>query len=52
MIPYIRKMERNKFELILVFLKGFLLDSIRAVALFALFKIMWILFDSIEMFIL
>ena len=52
MIPYIIKLERNKFEIILAFLKWFLLDFIRAVALFALFKILWILFDAIKMFIL
>ena len=38
MIPYNRKLERNKFELILVFLKWFLLDFIRAVVLFDLFE--------------
>ena len=50
MIPYNRKLERNKFEIILVFLKWFLLDFIRAVALFALFKCVWILFDARKMF--
>ena len=50
MIPYIRKLERNKFELILVFLKWFLLDFIRPVALFVLFKFVWILFDFGKMF--
>ena len=50
MIPYIRKLERNKFEIILVFLKWFLLDFIRAVALFELFQFVWILFDSKVMF--
>ena len=38
MIPNIRKLERNKFELILVFSKCCLLDFIRAVALFDLFE--------------
>ena len=49
MIPYIRKLERNKFEIILVFLKLFLLDFIKAVALFDLFKFVWILFDFTKM---
>ena len=40
MIPYIRKLERNKFELILVFLKMILLDFIRTVALFELLEIL------------
>ena len=39
MIPYIRKLERNKFELILVFLKWFLLDFTRAKALYALLNL-------------
>ena len=52
MIPYIRKLERNKIELILVFLKWFLLDFIRAVALFALFVFVRILFDVRKMFML
>ena len=38
MIPYNRKLERNKFEIILVFLKWFLLGFIASVALFALFE--------------
>jgi len=38
MIPYIRKLEINKFEIIFVFLKLFLLDFSRAVALFELFE--------------
>ena len=38
MIPYNRKLERNKFEIILVFFKWFLLDFIKAVALFDLFE--------------
>ena len=50
MIPYIRKLEKNKFEIILVFLKWFLLDFIATVALFALLKFLWILFDSRKMF--
>ena len=50
MIPYIRKLERNKFEIILVFLEWILLDFTRAVALFALFEFVWILFDSRKMF--
>ena len=45
MIPYNRKLERNKFEIILVFLKWILLDFTRAVALFALFEFLWTLFD-------
>ena len=49
MIPYIRKLERNKFEIILVFLKLFLLDFIKAVAPFDLFKFVWILFDFTKM---
>ena len=49
MIPYIRKLERNKFEIILVLLKGFLLDFIKAAALFDLLKFVWILFDSTKM---
>ena len=49
MIPYIRKLERNKFELILVFLKWFLLDFIRPVALFELSEFVWILFGIIKM---
>ena len=36
--PTSEKLERNKFELILVFLKWFLLDFIKAVALFDLFE--------------
>ena len=50
MIPYIRKLERNKFENILVFLKWFLLDFTKAEALFALFEFVSILFDSTKMF--
>ena len=50
MIPYSRKMERNDFEIILVFLKCFLLDSIRPAALFELSEFVWILFDIIKMF--
>ena len=46
MIPYNRKLERNKFEIILVFLKWFLLGFIATVALFALFKFFWTLFDA------
>ena len=38
MIPYIRKLERNKFEVILVFLKWFLWGFIVAEELFALFE--------------
>ena len=49
-IPYIRKLERNKFELILVFLKWFLLDFIRRVALFELSEFVWILFNARKMF--
>ena len=52
MIPYIKKLEKNKFEIILVFLKWFLLDFIKAAALFDLLKILWILFDSTKMFML
>ena len=52
MIPKIRKFEKNKFENILVFLKLFLLDFIKAVALFDLFKFVWILFDFTKMFML
>ena len=52
MIPYIRKLERNKIELILVFFKMILLDLIRAVALFVLFDFVWILFEARLMFIL
>ena len=46
MIPYNRKLERNKFELILVFWKWFLLDFSRAVALFDLCEFLWILFNA------
>ena len=46
MIPSSIKMERNKFEIILVFLKWFLLGFIAIVALFALFKFLCILFDA------
>ena len=42
MIPYSRKLEINKFEIILVFLKWFLLDFIRPVALLDLFEFVWI----------
>ena len=49
MIPYNRKLERNKFELILVFIKWFLLDFIRAVALFEFSEFVWILFGIIKM---
>ena len=52
MIPYIRKLEKNKFEIILVFLKWFLLDFIKAAALFDLLKFVWILFDFTKMFTL
>ena len=52
MIPYNRKLERNKFEIILVFLKRFLLGFIVAIALFELFKILWILFGVRKMFML
>ena len=45
MIPYIRKLEINKFEIILVFLKWFYLGFTIAVALCALSKF-WILFDA------
>ena len=36
MIPYNRKLEKNKFEFILVFLKWFSLDFMRAAAVFDL----------------
>ena len=49
MIPYIRKLERNKFELILVFLKWFLLDFIRPVALLELSEFVCILFNVKKM---
>ena len=52
MIPYSRKMKRNKFEIILVFLKWVLLDFSAIVALFALFEFLWILFDARKMFML
>ena len=52
MIPYIRKLERNKFEFILVFLKLFLWDFIKAVALFDLFKFLCSLFDFTKNFML
>ena len=52
MIPYNRKLERNKFEIILIFLKWFLLDFIKAVALFDLFEFFWSLFDFTKMFML
>ena len=52
MIPYNRKLERNKFEIIMVFLKWFLLDFIKAAALFDLLKFVWILFDFTKMFML
>ena len=41
MIPFNVKLGENKFEIILVFLKWFILGLIVAVALFALFKILW-----------
>ena len=50
MIPYIRKLEINKFEFILVFLKWFLLDFIRPVALFELLEFASILFNARKMF--
>ena len=50
MIPYITYLERNNFEVILVFLKWFLLGFIAPVALFDLFKILCILFDASKMF--
>ena len=46
MIPYNRKLERNKFEIILGFLKWFLLDFIKAGALFELLEIVCILFNA------
>ncbi len=52
MIPYNRKLEKNSFEIILVFLKWFLLDFIRPVALFELSEFVWILFNARKMFIL
>ena len=52
MILYNKKLERNKFEIILIFLKWFLLDFIRPVALFELSKFVWILFGIIKMTIL
>ena len=52
MIPYIRKLERNKFQIILVFLKWLLWGFIATVALFALFNFLWILFDVGKMFML
>jgi len=52
MIPYIIKLEKRKFEIILVFLKWFLLDFIKAAALFDLLKFVWILSDSTKMFTL
>ena len=51
-IPYSRKFERNKFEIILMFLKWFLWGFIAAVALFALFEFLGILFDVTKMFLL
>ena len=47
MIPYIRKLEKNGFEIILVFFIWFLNKS---VALFALFKFLWNLFAAKNMF--
>ena len=46
MIPYIIKLERNIFEIILVFLKWFLLGFIIEVALFELYEFLWILCDT------
>ena len=46
MIPYNRKLERNKFEIILIFLKCFLLDLIRAGALLELLEFVCILFNG------
>ena len=50
MIPYNRKMERNKFEIILVFLKYFIWFLNKLAALFALFKFLYILFGVRKMF--
>ena len=50
MIPYNRKLERNKFEIILIFLKCFLLDLIRAGALLELLEFVCILFNARKMF--
>ena len=50
MIPYIRKLEINKFEIILVFLKWFLLDFIKAVALFELLEFLCTLIEARIMF--
>ena len=49
MIPYNRKLEKNLFEIILVFLKWFLLDFIKAEALFDLFEFLRTLFDFRKM---
>ena len=50
MIPYIRKLERNKLEIISVFLNDLYCGFIATVALFALFEYFWNLFDSRKMF--
>ena len=52
MIPYNRKLERNKFEIILGIKNDFLLDFIKAVALFDLFEFLRILFAFRKMFTL
>ena len=49
MIPNSRKLERNKFEIILVFLNDFFLDFNRPVALFELLEFMCILFNARKM---
>ena len=52
MIPYNRKLERNKFEIILGFFQMILLDYIRPVAIFELSVFVWILFEFIKVFTL
>ena len=48
MIPYIKKLERNNFDISKMILLGFIVE----VALFELFEILWILFDTRKMFML
>ena len=52
MIPYSRKVERNKFEFIFGILEWFLLDFIATVGPFDLLEFVGILFDSSKMFML
>ena len=52
MIPYSRKMEKNEFEVILVFLKKIIWFLNEPVALFSLFKLLWNLFATENMFMI